>query len=124
MVWGLKIKFSTSLIFNSSKWVTLFFSMNECISSSKKISDEQQLNQVEHDLKRYKYNIFWCLSYTNVVILMFGFIDNLLRFLGMRDDNVWFIPRNFKWIIYFSYSILKFECELPSPLKKYLPLNK
>ena len=40
--------------------------MNECISSSKQMSDEQQLNQVEHDLKRYKYNIFSCLSYTNV----------------------------------------------------------
>ena len=55
---------------------------------------------------------------TNVVIPIFGFIENLLRFLGMWDDNVWFIHRNFKWIIYFSSSFLRFECELPSPLKK------
>ena len=62
----------------------------------------------------------------NVAIPMFGFIGNLLRFLGMWDDNIWFIPKNLKWIIYFSHSILRFECELPSPLKKKknLPLNK
>ena len=80
----------------------------------------------------------------NVAIPMFGFIRNLLRFLGMWDDNVWFIHRNLKWIIYFFHSILIFECELPSPfkkifllinnekkykllispLKKYIPLNK
>ena len=60
----------------------------------------------------------------NVAIPMFGFIRNLLRFLGMWDDNVWFIHRNLKWIIYFSHSILRFECELPSPLKKNFALNK
>ena len=58
--------------------------MNECISSSKKISDEQQLNQVEHDLKRYTYNIFCCLSYTNVA---YGIGESTLllasRFIGM-----------------------------------------
>ena len=37
----------------------------------------------------------------NIVIPMFGFIRKLLRFLGMWDDNVWFIPKNLKWIIYF-----------------------
>ena len=51
----------------------------------------------------------------NVVIPMFGFIRNLLRFLGMWNDNVWFIPRNLKWIIYFSHSIFRFKCELLSP---------
>ena len=50
----------------------------------------------------------------NVAIPIFGFIGNLLRFLEMWDDNVWFIPKNLKWIIYFSHSILIFECELPS----------
>ena len=50
--------------------------------------------------------------------------ENLLRFLGMWDDNIWFIPMNLKWIIYFFHSILRFECELPSPLKKNIPLNK
>ena len=54
----------------------------------------------------------------NVAIPIFGFIGNLLRFLEMWDDNVWFIPKNLKLINYFSHSILKFECELPSPLKK------
>ena len=44
----------------------------------------------------------------NVAILIFGFIGNLLRFLEMWDDNVWFIPKNLKWIIYFSHSILRF----------------
>ena len=62
----------------------------------------------------------------NLAIPMFGFNENLLRFLGMWDVNVWFIPRNLKWIIYFSHSILRFECKLPSLLKKKknLPLNK
>ena len=60
----------------------------------------------------------------NVAIPMFDFIGNILRFLGMWDDNIWFIPRNLKWIIYFSHSILKFECKLPSPSKKNLPVNK
>ena len=50
----------------------------------------------------------------NVTILLFSFIGNFFRFLGMCDDNVWFIFRNLKWINYFSYSILRFECELPS----------
>ena len=54
----------------------------------------------------------------NVAIPMFDFIGNLLWFLGMWDDNVWLIPKNFKWVIYFSHSIPFFECELPSPLKK------
>ena len=62
----------------------------------------------------------------NLIIPIFGFNENLLRFLGKWDDNVWFISKNLKWIIYFSYSILKFECKLPNPLKKKkkLPLNK
>ena len=63
----------------------------------------------------------WMLK--NVAILMFGFIGNLLRFLWMWDANVWFIPRNLKWIIYFSHSILRFECVLPNPFKKKPPLN-
>ena len=54
----------------------------------------------------------------NVTIPMFGFIENLIKFLGMWDDNVWFIFKNLKWIIYSFYSILSFECELPSPKKK------
>ena len=44
----------------------------------------------------------------NVAIPIFGFIGNLLRFLEMWDDNVWFIPKNLKWIIYFSHFILRF----------------
>ena len=56
--------------------------------------------------------------FKNVTIPMFGFIWNLLRFLGMWNDNIWFIPRNLKRIIYCSHSILRFECELPNPLKK------
>ena len=51
----------------------------------------------------------------NVTIPMFGFIENLIKFIGMWDDNVWFISKNLKWIIYSFYSILSFECELPSP---------
>ena len=54
----------------------------------------------------------------NVAIPLFGFIGNILIFLEMWDDNVWFILRNFEWIIYFSHSILRFECKLPNPLKK------
>ena len=54
----------------------------------------------------------------NIVIPMFGFSENILKFLEMRDDNVWFILRDLKLIIYFSHSILRFECKLPSPLKK------
>ena len=56
----------------------------------------------------------------NVAIPMFGFFGNLLRFLGMWDDSVWFILKNLKWIIYFSHSIFKFECEQSSPLKKII----
>ena len=44
--------------------------------------------------------------FRNVTIPMFGFIRNLLRFLGMWDNNIWFISRNLKWINYFSYSII------------------
>ena len=54
----------------------------------------------------------------NVAISMFDFIKNLLRFLRIWDDNAWFNSRNLKWIIYFSHSILRFECELSSPLKR------
>ena len=32
----------------------------------------------------------------NVVVPMFGFIRNLLRFIGMWEDNIWFIHRNLK----------------------------
>ena len=32
----------------------------------------------------------------NVTIPMFGFIGNILRFSGMWNDNVWFIPKNLK----------------------------
>ena len=61
----------------------------------------------------------------NVIIPMFGFIENLIKFLGMWDDNVWFISKNLKWIIYSFYSILSFECELPSPKKKKkIPIDK
>ena len=60
----------------------------------------------------------------NVIILLFSFIGNFLRFLGMCDDNVWFIFRNLKWINYFSHSILRFECELSSLLKKKKNLHR
>ena len=48
----------------------------------------------------------------NAVIFVFGFIENLLRFLGMCNDNVWFISKNLKWIIYFFsfYPYALFEC--------------
>ena len=32
----------------------------------------------------------------NIAIPMFGFIENILKFLEMRDDNVWFILRDLK----------------------------
>ena len=32
----------------------------------------------------------------NVAVSMFGFIRNLLRFIGIWEDNVWFIYRNLK----------------------------
>ena len=68
-----------------------------------------------------RFLVMWFLAIwmpKNIAIPMFGFIENILRFLEMRDDNVWFIPKNLKWIIYFSHFILRFECKLPSPLKK------
>ena len=48
----------------------------------------------------------------NAFIFVFGFIENLLRFLGMCNDNVWFISKNLKWIIYFFsfYPYALFEC--------------
>ena len=36
----------------------------------------------------------------NIAIPMFGFIENLLRFLEMWDDNIWFIPRNLELFIF------------------------
>ena len=56
--------------------------------------------------------IIW--MFKNVVIHMFGFIRNILRYLRTWDDNVWFILRNLKWIIYFFHSILIIEGKLPS----------
>ena len=78
--------------------------------------------------------LFWHLDYTsiflkmwfvkiwmrrNVTISIFDFNRSILRFIGMWDNNVWFIFWNLKWIIYFFHFIIKFECKLASPLKKY-----
>ena len=60
----------------------------------------------------------------NVTILLFSFIGNFLKFLEMCDDNVWFIFKNLKLINYFSHSILRFECEIPSLLKKKKNLHR
>ena len=55
-------------------------------------------------LLTFKLLEMWCLPIwmpKNVIIPMFGLIENLIRFLQMWDYNIWFIPRNLKWILYF-----------------------
>ena len=47
-----------------------------------------------------KFLEMWFLAiwmFRNVIIPMFGFIGNLIRFLEMWDNNIWFISKNFKW---------------------------